>query len=134
MALTKAVPTALGVDATYWRIVEASAQHDAGTVQVWLRGYASEQARQDGRDGMALRMLTVPGAALPGGTHGYTTAELAALPFIELTARDEASARIRRAVVAAAANRDATVDLVTGLTAFETAALSFVEIGITHLG
>lgn len=76
MALIKTVPTGTGVDATYWRITSADAQHDAGAVQACIGGYVSEATRRAGHDPLLCRLFTVPAAALPGGTHNAPTADL----------------------------------------------------------
>lgn len=49
MALQKSIASPYGIEANYWRIVRINENFN-GNVEVYLAGYASEQARRDGKE------------------------------------------------------------------------------------
>ena len=62
MAIQAAVKTQFGVDATYWHIRYQVNDFQTNGVTVFLAGYASAEARRDGKEPLTvLQEIRVPG-------------------------------------------------------------------------
>lgn len=61
MALTKAVMTEFGVEATYWNIGAVAEDFKGQGTEVTFYGYASESARQTGKQPLAAGKVQITG-------------------------------------------------------------------------
>jgi len=61
MALSKSIPTGIGVPATYWHVGEASVDYRAKSVRAQMYGYASAEARQAGANPITTKQVAIDG-------------------------------------------------------------------------
>lgn len=83
MALSKAIPTDFGIDATYWHILALQVNRADRNAAVTLAGYLDESARRAGRRPIAVMTLTLAGDAYPGDADGLRYA--AAYAAVKIT-------------------------------------------------
>lgn len=58
MALQKSLATPFGVNAEYWRIIRVNENFD-GQAEVYLAGYASDEARRTLSEPLDMRVITI---------------------------------------------------------------------------
>lgn len=61
MAFIKSIPTEFGIDATYWSIGAVHEDFKGKGVEVTFYGYASKQARDEGKQPLAAGKATITG-------------------------------------------------------------------------
>lgn len=61
MALIKEIPTDFGIPATYWNIGAVQEDFKGRGTEVTFYGYASEQARQDGKQPLSAGKVQIAG-------------------------------------------------------------------------
>ena len=61
MALIKSIPTDFGIDAQYWNIGAVQEDFKGRGTEVTFYGYASEQARQEGKQPLSAGKVQIAG-------------------------------------------------------------------------
>lgn len=61
MALIKSIPTDFGINAEYWNIGAVQEDFKGKGTEVTFYGYASEQARQDGKQPLSAGKVQIAG-------------------------------------------------------------------------
>lgn len=67
MALIKAIPTEFGIDATYWNIGAVQEDFKGQGTEVTIYGYASQAARDAGKQPLSAGKFTVAGPEYVAG-------------------------------------------------------------------
>lgn len=67
MALLKSIPTDFGIDATYWNIGAVQEDFKGRGTEVTFYGYASEQARHDGKQPLSAGKVQIIGEEYVAG-------------------------------------------------------------------
>ena len=84
MALIKSVPTEFGVDATYWNIGAVQEDFKGKGTEVTLYGYASEEARTQGKQPLSAAKVQFAGDEyVAGAARGALYAIIAQRPEFE---------------------------------------------------
>ena len=67
MALLKSIPTEFGIDAQYWHIGAVQEDFKGQGTEVTFYGYASQEARQDGKQPLSAGKVQISGEEYVAG-------------------------------------------------------------------